>query len=83
MVRESGKPIDYYEISDRMNLPKNNTPTRDGKYQRQPDRAKRYAREIVKRYPDEFELVYLLRRNTVGGFYEKPHIIVKEGELKQ
>lgn len=81
MVRESGKPIDYYEISDRMNLPRNNTPTRDGKYQRQPDRAKRYAREIVKRYPDEFELVRKLQKNSVGGVYEKPFLKTKDVKM--
>lgn len=82
-IKKSEKPVNYYEISEYMNFKLVRTTKAGGICQCAPDRARNYVKDIIRRHPDEFELVYLLRRNTVGGFYEKPHIKVKEGELKQ
>lgn len=76
-VNASGA-LNYYEISEHMGFATCRVQRAGKKFDIKPLVARKYSLELIKRFPQEFELIYLPHKSKMGRVYQRPHIKKKE-----
>lgn len=73
ILRKSKEPLDYFSISELFGF--NLVVLKYARYQYSyPERAKRHVSALLIRYPGEFELTKIAKKNKKGVIYHAPAV---------
>lgn len=68
------EPIDYYEISEKCGLEIGYDLSVKGRKYTNPHRAQSLVTAMIKKYPDDFEIIRLPFRDGRGTLHFRPHV---------
>ncbi len=74
ILLKSEEPLDYYEISEALNLPLAERKYSGNRAYPDPARAKACIKGLLRKYPDCFEMTTVIKTKKNGTVYEAPAV---------